>query len=175
MPGNGPVYHFLWPLADHDGIRHKRFSATSDAFARHAQGTARTQARCQIPAQCATSLNIQGLIDRLVADAHGRVLRVIDPKPTSDLLRAPCGRPTPTLAMNGTTLLPYHRRADEADTLCICDLAGKTLFHIGPQCRIGRQLAGARSRRRVVRMPLGRTGPVIQIAATGGSVTPRLP
>lgn len=89
-----------------------------------------------------------------------------------DLLRAPCCRPTPTLTMNGTALLPYHRWASKADTLCICNLAGKPLFHIGPQRRVACQLARPRARCCAVSMPLGRNGPVIQIAATRGCVAP---
>jgi hypothetical protein len=110
-----------------------------------------------------------------VADAHGGILRVIDPKSVGDLLGAPRDRPSTALAMNGATLFPYHGRTGETGTLCVCDLAGKALFDVGPQCGIGRQLAGPRSQPRAVGMPLSRTRPVVQIATTRCSVTPHLP
>jgi len=120
-------------------------------------------------------LDVQGLIDRLMADPQGWILRVIYPKSTGDLLRAPGRRPTPALPVNGTSLFPYHLGTVKADTSLISDLASKTLLHIGAQSGIGRQFARPRSLGCAICVPLGRAGSVIQIAASRRGIASHFP
>ena len=125
--------------------------------------------------RCSASLNVQGLIDRLVADAHGLVPRVIDQKPTSDLLGAPGRRPAPALPVNGPSLFPYHLGALEGDATRVCDFAGQTLLHIFAQSRTNCQLARPRPPGRTISMPLGGTGSVIEFTAARGSIASHFP
>jgi hypothetical protein len=110
-----------------------------------------------------------------MADPHGWILRVIYPKSTSDLLRAPSRRPSPALPVNGTSFLPYHLGTIKADTSLIHDLASKTLLHIGAQSGIGRHFARPTSLGCAICVPLGRAGSIIQIAASGRGIASHFP
>jgi hypothetical protein len=74
------------------------------------------------------------------------------------------------LSKHGASLLPYHVRADKAGALSICDPTSKALLDISAQSRIADQLVLTRTPTRAFSVPLRNTGPVIQIAATSGSV-----
>jgi len=91
---------------------------------------------------------------------------VIYPKPTGDLLRTPGRRPTPTLPVDGTSLLPYNFGTVKADTSRIGNLPGEVLLHVTAQSGVGRQLARPRSPGCAICVPLGCTGPVIQVTAS---------
>ena len=113
----------LWrPFADHDGITHKGFSTAAGPLTRNTQCPARAQASRQLTSQRTTTLDVHGLVDRLMTDAHGGILRVIDPKSMGYLLGAPRGRPAPALPKHGATLLPYHLGTREAGTIGVRDL-----------------------------------------------------
>ena len=92
-------------------------AATSSSLPRKTKGASRTQTGRQLPAQRTASLNIQGLIDRLMADAHGRILGVIKPEPMRDLFGTPGYRPTPALTVNGSAPFPYHIGPTELEAL----------------------------------------------------------
>src|SRR3954465_8720234 len=66
-------------------------------LARLTQRTSGSQAGDQLPLERATALDEQGLVDRLVADAHGLIIGEVDPQPMGNLLRAPGRRPPPIL------------------------------------------------------------------------------
>ncbi|CAA0096447.1 Uncharacterised protein [Starkeya nomas] len=91
MARDRPIFDRRWPFADHDGIAQEGLSTAAGPLARNTQSSTRAQASRQLPTQGTATLDIQGLVDRLVADAHGGILRVIDPKSMGDLLRAPRG------------------------------------------------------------------------------------
>src|SRR5216683_704741 len=60
-----------------------------------AQRPAGAQVRRQLTPQRTAALDIQGLVDRLVRDPHGLIIREIGPQPVRDLLRAPRPGPAP--------------------------------------------------------------------------------
>src|SRR5699024_6466908 len=66
---------------------------------RRAKGTPSAQTPDQLAFERATALDVQRLIDRLMADAHGLIIREVDPEPVRDLLRAPRQGPRPVLAV----------------------------------------------------------------------------
>ncbi len=53
------------------------------------QGSAGAQARDELPLERATSLDVKGLVDRLVADPHGLIIGEVEQESTGDLLRTP--------------------------------------------------------------------------------------
>ena len=79
---------------------------------------------------------------------------MIYPKPTGDLLRTPGRRPTPTLPVDGTSLLPYNFGTVKADTSRIGNLPGEVPLHVTAQSGIGRQLARPRSPGCTICVPL---------------------
>src|SRR5664280_2358396 len=53
------------------------------------QRPAGAQACHQLAAQGAAALDVEGLVDGLVRDPHGRIIGVVDAESVGDLLRAP--------------------------------------------------------------------------------------
>ena len=141
-------------VADHDSIADEGFVPASRSFAWHTQRSAGPQTCGQFPAQRTTSLDVQGLIDRLMTDPHGIILWIVNLKAVGDLLRAPCCRPPAALTMNRSPFLPYHRRAVESDANPIGDLPSQTLLDILAKDRVARQLAYPRSPSGSVSVPL---------------------
>ncbi|SFD52835.1 hypothetical protein SAMN05428997_13166 [Bosea sp. CRIB-10] len=91
VPRNRPVFDRRRSFADHDGITHEGLSTAAGPLTRNTQSSARAQASRQLSTQRTATLDIQGLVDRLVADAHAGIFRIIDPKSMGDLLGAPRG------------------------------------------------------------------------------------
>jgi hypothetical protein len=94
VPGNGPVLDFGGTLTDIDHAGDPA-AALRRFAARLAQRPARAQARGQLSSQRPATLDIQGLVDRLVRHAHLRVVQEIDHQPPADLLRTVLGEQLP--------------------------------------------------------------------------------
>src|SRR4051794_31662912 len=73
------------------------------------QRPARAQAHHQLPVERATPLDEQRLVDRLMADAQGRIIGELALEPVADLLRAPRRRPSPVLPVRLVQSLPRGR------------------------------------------------------------------
>jgi hypothetical protein len=98
---------------------------------RFSQRPARAQTRDQFTLERASPLDEQGLVDRLVADAHGLIIGEVDLQPMRDLLRTPRRRPTPVLTMGLVQPLPRRclgARDDRA--VKATDIAGKPVPHV---------------------------------------------
>src|ERR1700689_2225960 len=87
------IFYLGRTLADEDLGGHERLAPPTRARSRHPQSSASSQALRQLALQRTSALNVERLVDRLVADAHRRVIRVIEPQPFGDLLWAPCQSP----------------------------------------------------------------------------------
>src|SRR3546814_16347745 len=74
MSGDCPVFDLRWSLADHDGFSEERLSTVAGALARQAKGPPRPQAGGEFLTQGPTALDIKGLVDCIMADAHPRIL-----------------------------------------------------------------------------------------------------
>src|SRR5229473_6417180 len=66
VTGHRPISNLRGALADHDLGGDKGFSFAVDPRSRHAQGTAGAEAGGQLAPQCASALNVKGLVNRLV-------------------------------------------------------------------------------------------------------------
>src|SRR3954462_6889772 len=91
-------YHHL--LAD------EALAARADPGPRDAQSAAGPQARGQLAGQRAAALHEQRLVDRLVRDAHPRIIGEVDQQPGRDLLRTPRNRPPSIGATRLVAALP---------------------------------------------------------------------
>lgn len=74
---HGPVLGFHRTLADQNLRRDEGFASPVGSCPRHPQGAPRPQASGQLKSQRAATLDVEGLVDGLVADAHRRVAQVI--------------------------------------------------------------------------------------------------
>ena len=84
VPRNGPVLDFGRALADHD---HPRDAAPGlDAPSGAALGPPGAQAAGQLAAQLASALDEEGLVDRLVAHPHHRIVGKLEAQTHRDLL-----------------------------------------------------------------------------------------
>src|SRR5690242_676635 len=123
------------------------------------------------PRHRAAALDVERLVDGLVADPHRLVAGEVEPQPPGDLLRAPRARPAPVLPPSVTTAFPGHRRPGDRRPAGSDDGAGQPVSHVRPQRRVRGQL---RTPRRPLGVPLGRGGAILQAAAPRRSVAPQL-
>src|SRR5690606_30867851 len=95
MPGNGAVRSLDGTFGEHDISGDMPLRAVLRSSPWPAQRAAGPQAGDELAFERTTALDEQRLVDRLVADAHGLILREVDLQSVRDLLRAPRQRPPP--------------------------------------------------------------------------------
>nr|BAM13978.1 integrase catalytic protein [Pseudomonas sp. K-62] len=98
MPRHRAILCLGRPLADEDLGGDERFAPTRAACSGHPQSSSREQARGQIALQCTSALDVERLVDRLMADAHRLIAREVEPQALSDGTAGP-GRAAPSGAM----------------------------------------------------------------------------
>jgi hypothetical protein len=79
VSGHRTVGDLYRALANHDLGRYEVLASPTRARSRHSEHPAGAQTGCQFATQRASTLDEQGLVDRLMADAHGDVFREVDP------------------------------------------------------------------------------------------------
>ena len=89
VAGHGPVLDIGRALTDQDLRDHERLASAATAGTGNSQRPAGAQACHQLAAQGAAALDVEGLVDGLVRDPHGRIIGVVDAESVGDLLRAP--------------------------------------------------------------------------------------
>src|SRR3954463_15010414 len=95
------------------------------------QGTTGAQAHGKLASERAAALHVKRLVDRLVADPHGLILRKVDPQPVADLLRTPRRGPPPIgLARLVPTLPRRHARTSNLCPVWMPDLSRHPILHI---------------------------------------------
>src|SRR3954454_2589977 len=174
MTRHGSVSRLGRTLADQDGRINKALARPAAARPRHAQRPPGPQAGRQLTPQRPAPLHVKRLIDRLVADAHGRVTREVDPQAPGDLLRAPRLGPPAVLPTSVPAALPGHGRPNHSGPARGGDCARQALLYIRPQGRGGRKLGPLRASGRPLGMPLRGAGPIRQPAAARGGVAAQL-
>src|SRR5438445_9201672 len=87
MARNATVVDLRRALGDRDQI--PRAAARIDALARTARGATRPEVGVQLPAQLSARLDIQRLVNRLVADPHPLIVGMVELQSGRDLLRRP--------------------------------------------------------------------------------------
>jgi hypothetical protein len=108
------------------------------------------------------------------ADAHRRVVRVIELQALGDLLRAPRPRPASALPRPVPAPLPGHGWSRHRSAVRGDNSPGEPVLHIRPQRRVRRKLRPLRTTRCPLRMPLRGARPVIQVAAPRCRIAPQL-
>ena len=87
MAGHRAILNLGRPLRDRDHVDHPPPPLPRGALA--PSSPPRTQIAFELAAQLPTGLHEQRLVDRLRADPHLHLVRMIDPQPSRDLLRRP--------------------------------------------------------------------------------------
>src|SRR5699024_8780441 len=118
-----------------------------------------------------TPLDEQRLIDRFVTDTHGFIIGEVDLQTISDLLGAPCRRPSPVGPVGLVQSLPRPRRGTR-DNRAVrqADVAGEPVLHVLTKPRVLNELRGLRAFRSLLGLPLGNRGPVLLLPATSRSI-----
>jgi hypothetical protein len=170
-----PVGRFHRALADHHPGDDKGFASSTAARPRHAQRPPGAQAGGQLAAQGAPALHVERLVDGLVADAHRRIVRKVEPQAAGDLLRAPRRGPAPVPPAPVPPPLPGHDRPADRGPARGDDHAGQPVPHVTPQRRVDRQFRRLRAAGGPLGMPLRGGGTVVQTTAARGGIAPQLP
>src|SRR3954462_15411087 len=141
---------------------------------RHPQGPPGAQAGGQLAAQRSPALHVQRLVDGFWADAHGLIVREVEPQAASDPFRAPGRGPPPVLPSPAPAALPRHDRPVHRRPVRGDDDTGEPVLHVAPQRLVDRQLGRLRTAGGAVGVPLRGRGPVRQTAAARGGVAAQL-
>ena len=166
MARHGPVGHFRRALADHDLGGDEGLATTPSARPRHPQRPPCAQAGGQLAAQRAPTLHVERLVDGFVADAHGLIVREVEPQAAGDLLRAPGSGPSPVLPRPVPAALPWHNRTSDCRAAWCADRASQPVLDIPPQRGVDHQLRRLGAPGGSVGVPLGGGGSIVQAAAS---------
>jgi hypothetical protein len=139
VTGDRAVIGLGGPLADHHLGRDMCPGLPFRPGAGNPERTAGAQAGDQITLERAAVFDIEGLVDRLVADPHGFIIKEVGLQPVGDLLRAPGRHPPPVPAMRFVKALPRRRRRPrEQLRLAIITWIERTYHRRRRQRRLGR-------------------------------------
>src|SRR3954469_25741462 len=159
---------------DHNLRRDEGLAPPARARSRCPQHPSSAQAGRQLAAQCTAPLNEQRLVDGLMADAHGLIVREVDRQAASDLLRAPGSCPLPVFPRSMPTAFPGYGRAGNSSPAWSDNNASQSFLHIGSQGRIARKLRRFGTASGSLGVPLRRCRAILKTAAPGGGVAPQL-
>ena len=173
VPGHGTVLRLGGTLTDEHLLGDEVLPAPRPT-ARDPQRTTGAQARRQLTAQRAATLDIERLIDRLVRDTHRLIIRELQTQPVRDLLRAPRLRPAAVLAPAVTPPDPRHVRTDHQTAVRAAHSAVQSVLHIGSQHRVDDQLHRLRASGPPVRVPLRGARAIDQTATSCPGVATQL-
>jgi hypothetical protein len=170
----GAIVHRGWAFADENLRRDKGLATTACSLPGHAQRSSCPQAGGELASKGAAPLDVQGLVDRFVADAHRSIFGEVDRQSVSDLFWAPRARPSSVLPWSVASSLPSYRGASDHLPARSGDLACQPVLDIVPQHSIDRQLSTLRTSCRTIGMPLRRDRPILEASASGGGVASQL-
>ena len=174
MTWYGAIVHHGWAFANENLRRDKGLATTACSLPRHAQRSSCAQAGGELASKGAAPLDVQGLVDRFVADAHRSIFGEVDRQAVSYLFRAPRTRPPSVLPRSVASPLPsYHGTSDHLPARS-GDLTGQAVLDIVPQGSIERQLGRLGTSRGAISMPLCRDRPILEASAAGSSVASQL-
>jgi hypothetical protein len=175
VAGDSSILGFGWPFADHDQRRDELLAAPAGASPRDTQRPARAQTGDELPAQRPATLDVEGLVDRLVGDPHGLIIGEVDPESVRDLLRAPRHRPSPIGPAAVTAADEPHCGTRDELTVGPSDLACQAVLDVVPQPVVGGQLGDLRPTGASLGMPLRSRRPIRQLVAVRRRVAAKLP
>ena len=118
------------PLADQDLRGEELLAASTGPCSRDAECSPRSQARHELTPQRTAALDVQGLVDRLVRDAHGLIIGEIDPEAVGDLLWAPGPGPAPIRSAAVASADEPHIGAWHQLAVGSGDRAGQAVLHV---------------------------------------------
>src|SRR4051794_4121960 len=140
-------------LADQDLGGDADLAPSAAARPRHPQRPPGAQAGGQLAAQRPAALHVQRLVDGLVTDAHGLIVREVEPQPPGDLLRAP--RPGPSRARPArTAALPGPQTSSASLSCTYPRSAAFTASFVGFGRRVARSACHCAVVARYARPPL---------------------
>ncbi|ANC47666.1 hypothetical protein A6P55_25835 (plasmid) [Pandoraea pnomenusa] len=121
----------------------------------HSQRTAHTQIAHQLAHEGPSPLNVEGLVDSFVGNAHGLFIREVDLQTVGNLLRRPAIDP---FAVTTMRLVAADERSllrpGDIPPSSIVDLALKAVLDILAQLQIGEQLRWLGSLGHQIGLPL---------------------
>ena len=147
VPGNRTVLDLGGALADHHLGRHMRPGLLPGSGPRHPQRPPGAQACDQLPLERAAALDVEGLVDRLVADPHGLIIGELDPQAVGDLLGAPALHPPPIPTVRLVAALPRSTPPGRPRPVGCRDLTRQPLLHVLTQPLVADELRRLRAPR----------------------------
>src|SRR3954468_10590235 len=175
VTGDRPVLGLGGPFAEHDVGGDMALRLVPRPFPRFAQRATGAQAGHQLTLERAASLDVERLVDRLVADAHVDIVGEVQDQPPGDLLRTPGRGPAPIGPVRLVQPLPGRGRAGHDGPIRTLQLPAQPGPDVVLKPWIAGQLRRLRAPRRGLRLPLRDTRPVVGLAAAGRGVAPHLP
>ncbi len=176
MPWHCPVPSLGGAFAEHQLGCGMGPGLVAGPGSRDPQGPPGAQACHELSLESAAALDIEGLVDRFVADAHGLVIGELDPEPVRDLLRAPSSHPPAVRAIWLVAPFPLSRRRPSGRrSVRAPHLAREPFGHIVPQTVVLDELGRLGTTSDQLGLPLRDRRPILQLSAAGGRISAQLP
>src|SRR5512139_3547446 len=138
MTGYGTIVYRGRALTNQNLRCHEGLATTARSLARHAQRSPRAQAGSELTSKGTSSLDVQRLVNRFVADAHRSIVGEVDRQAVSDLFGTPRTRPPAMLPWSMAPTLPDYRGTSKGLTRWSGNLPRQSFLDIAPERSIGR-------------------------------------
>ena len=176
MPWHCPVPSLGGAFAEHQLGCDMGPGLVAGPGSRDPQGPPGAQACHELSLESAAAVDIEGLVDRFVADAHGLVIGELDPEPVRDLLRAPSSHPPAVRAIWLVSPFPLSRRRPSGRrSVRAPHLAREPFGHIAPQTVVLDELGRLGTTSDQLGLPQRDRRPILQLSAAGGRISAQLP
>src|SRR6476661_3834331 len=116
MAGNGAIGDFGRAVTDEGFLGDMSPGLPFRPGSRYAQCAPRTKMQNKLAFERSTALDVESLVDRLVRDTHGLIIREIDFEPVGDLLRTPRCHPLTVAPVRLVPARPLRRPRAGDDT-----------------------------------------------------------
>ena len=175
MSGHGAILRLCGATGDHHIFTDICPCLGLCPTSRYSQRPPCAQAVHQLAFESATTLNVEGLVDGFVRDAHGFVIREVDAQPVRHLFGRPTIAPFSVTSMRFVaTLKRCLSRTGNLMATSIMNLAFQAVLDVVVQSRVCHQFRWLRPSGNQLCLPLRNRRPILELASTSCSVACQL-
>src|SRR4029453_11884139 len=175
VAGHGSVFGLGGPFADHYLGRHVRPGLLPGPGSWDPKRPAGPQACDELALERTSALDVEGLVDGLVADPHGLIIGELDLQPLGDLLGAPSLHPTAVPAVRLVLAVPSRPRRPDCAAIRKLHSSREPVPHPDAEPVVDTQLRKLRATSTPLGMPLCERRPILETKRPCRRVAAQLP
>jgi hypothetical protein len=172
VAGNGAVLGLGGAFADEHVGGDVSPGSLSCPGPRYAQRPSGPQAGNQLALQRAAPLDVESLVDRLVADPHGLIFGEVDLESLRDLFGAPALHPPPVASMRLVAARPRRAGRPDRMTSAVPDVTGEPVLHVRTEPCVRGQLRWLRASGAALGVPLRERPSILETERSCRRVAP---